>query len=146
MTKKRNALSIDNSTQPLREIIKGYLVVKNNGPILLTTNPDKAIECFKKCKNKDDASFIIDFTTHVERLKELGKNLFTPIPVQYKNNIIAYRNSVIKEWQDTVDSIPKSNPAVVWTKIAKKYSISNFTSTEFNQWTMDHLKYHQRCI
>lgn len=133
-------------SENFREIVKGYLVVKNSGPILLTTESSNAVACFKKCKVVDKNSFIIDFTTHVERLKEIGRNLFTPIPLQHRENLMDYRNSIIKEWQDRVDSINKSNPKVVWNKIANKYNLPHQTAIEFNQWALDHLKYHKRII
>lgn len=142
--KKNKTESSDNG--PFREIVKGYLVVKDSGPILLTTESGKAIDCFKKCKVHDKNAFIMDFTTHVERFKEIGKNLFVPIPSQHKENFLAYRNSIIKEWQDRVDAISKSNPKIVWSKIAMKYNIPHQTAVEFNQWALDHLKYHKRVI
>jgi len=136
----------EHKTEPFRCIMKGYLVVKDTGPILLTTESSKATECFKKCKAKDSEAFIIDFTTHVERFKEIGRNLFTPIPPQHSSNLLEYRNKIIKEWQMTVDQISKSNPKIVWAKIAKKHDIPHQSAEEFNQWTMDHLKYHKRII
>jgi len=132
--------------EPFRQIVKGYLVVKDSGPILLTTESDNAVACFKKCKEKDSNAFIMDFTTHVERFKEIGKNLFNPIPQQYTHNFLEYRNKIIKEWQDSVDKISKCNPKIVWEKIAVKYDLPHNSATEFNQWSLDHLKYHKRII
>lgn len=133
-----------NKNEPFREIVKGYLVVKETGPILLTTESENAVECFKKCKAKDKNSFIIDFTTHVERFKEIGRNLFIPIPQQHNDNFMEYRNKIIKEWQESVDRISKANPKVVWSKIALKYNLPHQSALEFNQWTIDHLKYNKR--
>ena len=137
---------MNSSNENIRELIKGYLVVCNSKPIILTTNQKNATECFVKCKNIDNKASITDFTTHVERFKEIGRNIFTPIPATQSSNIVEFRNKIIKDWQNTVDSIPKSNPEVVWQKVAKKYSISNATSGDFSQWILDHMKYNQRCV
>jgi hypothetical protein len=142
--KKHKSETLNN--EPFREIVKGYLVVRDSGPILLTTESESAVACFKKCKVRDKNAFIIDFTTHVERFKEIGRNLFVPIPVQHKDNFMEYRNKIIKEWQDRVDAISKSNPKIVWNKIASKYNLPHQSAVEFNQWALDHLKYHKRVI
>ena len=143
---KKHNIDTANKPEQFRYIMKGYLVVQDTGPVLLTTESENAVACFKKCKDKDANSFIIDFTTHSERFKEIGKNLFIPIPCQHVGNFLEYRNKIIKEWQMSVDQISKSNPKIVWAKIAKKYSLPHQTATEFNQWAMDHLKYHKRVI
>lgn len=137
---------MNSSNENIRELVKGYLVVCNNKPIILTTNHKNAMECFVKCKNLDSKSSITDFTTHVERMKEIGRNIFTPIPAHTTPNIVEFRNKIIKDWQNTVDSIPKANPEVVWQKVAKKYNISYNSSSDFNQWILDHMKYNQRCV
>lgn len=76
----------------------------------------------------------------MERFKELGKNLFKPIPSDIKD-VIAYRNKIIKDWHNSVSAIKGANPEIVWAKVAKRNGVESVNVNEFNQWIMDHLRY-----
>lgn len=122
-----------------RTLVVGYLVKCQKGPVILTVNEKKAIDTFGNVKCKDSTAAIKKIIVHVDRFKEIGRNLFKPIPF---NNIIDYRNSIIKEWQNACSQIKGSNHLIVWRRVAKKNNLECFSSAdEFNQWTMDHLKY-----
>lgn len=132
--------------EPFREITKGYLVVSSNGPVILTTNISRATKCFELYKQKDTKASFQTLTTHIERFKEIGRNLFTPIPTEYDNNIVDYRNKIVKEWHMLVSSVARSNPTIVWGKVAEKHGLKHKSAEEFNQWALDHMKYHKEMI
>jgi len=134
--------SITSVTGEVRTLVVGWLVQWKNGPLILTVKEANAVEAYKKAFAQDTSTTIQRMTIHVERFKELGKNLFKPLPKV--GDVVAYRNKVIKEWHESVSNIKGSNPEIVWAKVAKKNNIDSKTATEFNQWIMDHMKYTMR--
>ena len=115
------------------------------GPLILTVKEDNAREAYNKAVKLDPSTTIQRITLHVERFKELGRNIFKPIPSEV-TDIIAYRNKIIKEWHESVSSIKGANPEIVWLRVAKRNGIENLSAGEFNQWIMDHLKYIMRVV
>lgn len=115
------------------------------GPLILTVKEANAKEAYNKSLKIDPSTTIQRITLHVERFKELGRNLFKPVPNDV-TDIIAYRNKIIKEWHDTVGSIKGANPEIVWVRVAKRNGIENLSAGEFNQWIMDHLKYIRKVV
>jgi hypothetical protein len=94
---------------------------------------------------QDPSTTIQKMTVHVERFKELGRNLFKPLPTNAAD-VVSFRNKIIKEWHDTMSNIKGANPEIVWTRVAKRNGIDEMSASEFNQWIMDHMKYVMRTI
>lgn len=132
-------------TGEVRTLVVGWLVQWKKGPLILTVNESRAKEAYNKAKAQDPSTNIQKLTVHVERFKELGDNLFKPLPTNI-TDIVAFRNKIIKEWHDTVSNIKGANPEIVWTRVAKKNGIDSMSASKFNQWIMDHMKYIMRTI
>lgn len=132
-------------TGEVRTLVVGWLVQWKKGPLILTVNESRAREAYIKAKSQDPSTNIQKLTVHVERFKELGDNLFKPLPTNI-TDIVAFRNKIIKEWHDTVSNIKGANPEIVWTRVAKKNGIDSMSASKFNQWIMDHMKYIMRTI
>jgi hypothetical protein len=136
--------SLNTVTSEVRTLVTGWLVQCDKGPIILTVKEDTAKNVFTAAKSKDSSASMQKMIVHVERFKEIGQNLFKPLPKV--KDIIDYRNSVIKEWHTACCNIKGSNHQIVWGKIAKKNNIDSPSSDNFNQWIMDHLKYRMKAI
>jgi len=106
----------------------------------LTVKERKARDAYETAITQDSTATIQKMTVHVERFRELGRNLFKPLPTNV-TNVMDYRNKVIKEWHNTVSSIKGSNPEIVWNRVAKRNGVEGVSASEFNQWVLDHMKY-----
>jgi hypothetical protein len=145
--KTSTCLAFENSTDSatvvtgeVRTLVVGWLVMVAKGPLILTVKERNAREAYEKAIAQDSTASIQKMTVHVERFRELGRNLFKPLPANV-TNVMEYRNKVIKEWHNTVSNIKGSNPEIVWNRVAKRNGIEGVSASEFNQWVLDHMKY-----
>ena len=132
-------------TGEVRTLVVGWLVQWKKGPLILTVKESNAREAYTKALAQDPSTTIQKLTVHVERFKELGRNLFKPLPTNI-TDVVAFRNEIIKEWHESVSSIKGANPEIVWMRVAKRNGIDSMSASEFNQWIMDHMKYVMRTI
>jgi hypothetical protein len=132
-------------TGEVRTLVVGWLVQWQKGPLILTVKEAHAREAYEKALSQDKTASIQKMTVHVERFKELGRNLFNPLPPHVKN-VVDWRNKIVREWHDTVGNIKGANPVIVWDRVAKRNGIQCLSAHDFNQWVMDHMKYIMRTI
>lgn len=132
--------SVTAVTGEVRTLVVGWLVQWKKGPLILTVKEANAKEAYNKASAQDPTASIQKLTVHVERFKELGRNLFKPLPTNI-TDVVAFRNKIIKEWHDSVSNIKGSNPEIVWNRVAKRNGIEGVSASEFNQWVLDHMKY-----
>jgi hypothetical protein len=132
-------------TGEVRTLVVGWFVKWGKGPLILTVKEDTAKAAFLKAKEQDKSATMKKVILHVERFRELGKNIFRPIPKNV-DNVISWRNKIIKEWHESVSNIKGANPEIVWTRVAKRNGIENMSAHEFNQWILDHMKYNMEAI
>lgn len=129
----------------MSEIISAWLVSDNQKAYVLTCNKQKAEQIFNKLKSvKNTVIHLQKITNSKERISQIGKNLFSlKKNINNKNDLIDYRNKIIKEWKNKVDSIPNANEKIVWEKIAQKDEfLKNFSTAEdFSTWCLDMLNY-----
>lgn len=127
------------------EIISVWLVSDNQKAYILTCNKEKAEQIFNKLKTiKNNSIYIKKITHYKERIYQIGKNLFSlKKDIQNTDELINYRNTIIKKWKNQVDSIPNANEELVWKKIAQKDDfLKNFeTAEDFSTWCLDVLQY-----
>jgi hypothetical protein len=123
----------------------GWLVQWKKGPLILSVKEANAKEAYNKALAQDSSTTIQKLTLHVERFKELGRNLFKPLPTNVPD-VVGFRNKVIKEWHESVSNIKGANPEIVWNRVAKRNGIEGMTASQFNQWILDHMKYVMRTI
>ncbi len=132
-------------TGEVRTLVVGWFVQWKDGPLILTVKESNAREAYRKALEKDKSTTIQKLTVHVERFREMGRNLFKPLPTNV-GNVVEWRNKVIKEWHESVSNIKGANPEIVWNRVAKRNGIEGMSASEFNQWIMDHLKYTMKVV
>jgi hypothetical protein len=81
-------------------------------------------------------------TTNLGRANQIGYNIFKlQYPCSTKNDLLNFRNTVIKEWMQRCESIKNSNKSIVWSKVAAKHNVQVNTPEEFSQSIMDKVEY-----
>jgi hypothetical protein len=125
----------------VREIVDVFLVKCERGVLALCSEQEsKGYITLGKEKNLKVTTQKI--TTNLNRANEIGKNLFkVNFPYSSKSELIEFRNTVIKDWMTRCANIKKSNPQLVWDKVATKYKLSISTPEEFSQSVLDKIEY-----
>jgi hypothetical protein len=119
------------STQ-IRNIITGWLLVSNSKPLMLTPNKDKISDLFNKIHSRYPQTELRKITVHVERFKEIGRNLIHwSIPTDV-NSIMEYRNSLVLQ----------THSKGCWEWVREKNNLpEGMDYDSMNQWLMDWMKY-----
>jgi hypothetical protein len=104
----------------------------------MSEDKNKAINSLKAARIKGHKGYIQEITASVERVKEIGKNLFKrKITLEERKNILNLRTKVIREFIDTRDD-SDFNIEYVWKKVAKNNKLIGFQDLDdFSQWTLD---------
>lgn len=131
--------------QPIREIITTYLVINGNKPIALSHDEEKVNLLMSTAKTKNITLRKKKITTNKDRIKQIGHNFFNrKLPDIAFNNPLHFRNSIIKEWHDTLDRISdgvKLDSQITWSKLCNKHGIENVSVDEFSTWMLDLTEY-----
>jgi hypothetical protein len=125
----------------IRDIVDMYILSCNKG--LVAFCPEKELSNYESMASKKNFTLSKrKITTNVDRANQIGYNLFNVnYPCKNKNELIAFRNSVIKDWMDRCSSIKNCDKKVVWERIAKKHNIQSKTVDEFSQSIFDKIEY-----
>lgn len=128
-------------SEMIREIVDVYLIKKDNQIVAL--GPVSVLEeCQNKAKEKNITITSRKITTNTVRANEIGFNLFkVNYPVSGKENLVKFRNSVIKEWIDRCAKIKNSDKKIIWGKVASKHNIPFSSPEEFSQSIMDKIEF-----
>ncbi len=119
--------------EQIRQIVSGWLIVGKNGPLMLSPTENKVAEVIDKIKEKGVEVTITAITVHIERFKEIGRNLITwKMPPAAKTmGIMSYRNFLVLQTHDKGS----------WEWVREKQGLPEMTYEEMNQWFMDYMKY-----
>ena len=119
--------------EQVRQLVSGWLVLGKNGPLILSPSEDKIAEVVDKLKQKGIDNTIIAITVHIERFKEIGRNLVQwKLPEEAKQiGVMQYRNSLVLKTHETG----------CWEWVREKQGLPKMTYEEMNGWLMDHMKY-----
>jgi hypothetical protein len=119
----------------IRQIAQGWLIVGPNGPLLLTVDKDKAVKTFTDLQeNVGDAVRMTTITIHVDRFKEIGRNLIQRKLPQINGSVMDLRNRLVLETHERGS----------WEMVRRAYALPEMTYEEMNQWLMDHMRYNTR--
>lgn len=119
--------------EQIRQIVSGWLIVGNNGALMLSPDKEKVAEVVGKLKQTNKEVSLTSITVHVQRFKEIGRNLITwKIPEEAKRiGIMKYRNFLVLKTHETG----------CWEWVREKNNLPEMTYEEMNQWFMDYMKY-----
>lgn len=119
----------------VRQIVQGWLIVGPNGPLLLTVDKNKAVTTFTELQaNLGDVVRMTTITIHVERFKEIGRNLIQRKLPNINGTVMQLRNHLVME----------THQRGSWEAVRRKYGIAEMSYEEMNQWLMDHMRYNTR--
>jgi hypothetical protein len=134
----------NDSSQPIRRVVNGTLLVCKHGGIAFSTDYDKIKSIHDRIKDKIKVHQI-SVTSHVERITQVANNCITKkLPDEARKNPIAYRNSIIRKWQDYKDELAckiRLDEKDAWERMCKKLNVPVCTYEEFNQWLLDYNEY-----
>lgn len=119
--------------EQIRQIVSGWLIVGSNGPLILSPNKEKVAEIVDALKDKHKESTTTAITVHVDRFKELGRNLIQwKIPdIAKRAGVMRYRNYLVLQTHEKGS----------WDWVREKNNLPEMTYEEMNQWLMDYMKY-----
>jgi len=125
----------------VREIVDVYLVKCEKGALALCSEQESK-NYIKLGKEKNLNVTTKKITTNLNRANEIGTNLFKiNYPCKTKDELVSFRNKLIKEWISRCESIKNCNKKIVWSKVAEKHKITVDSPDEFSQSIMDKLEY-----
>jgi hypothetical protein len=124
------------------QLEKHYLVVSTKGALIMTENKDKAMNTLKASHQKGYNGYIQEIVANTERIKEIGKNIFTRKPSEEeRKNILKIREKVIRTFMDIRDENDYTDKWA-WKKTVEKCNLTNFsTLEEFSQYTLDIIEF-----
>ena len=117
----------------VRQIVSGWLLVSNSVPLILSPNEQKVHDLLKSALSKHPNSEVQKITVHVERYKEIGRNLIQwKVPSEaVDSGIMKYRNQIVL-----------ATHATCWDWIKEKNKFpEDMDYNSMNQWLMDWMKY-----
>jgi hypothetical protein len=128
--------------ETFRTISTSFLIKEDNNLIAFVPI-DKLDQYENQLKESDIKYTVTKFTSNIDRLNELGENLFThQFNCGSKEELISFRNNIIVEWKTLCEKYQKDNgDTVIWAKLLTKYNLPNMTSESFCRCVLDKLEY-----
>lgn len=126
----------------LRTISTSFLIKENNNLVALV--PSEKITDYENNLKEHGISYTLTkFTSNIERINEIGENLFTyNFNCKNREELISFRNKIIIEWKTLCEKYKKDNgDTVIWGKLLNKYNIPNMSSESFCRCVLDKLEY-----
>lgn len=118
----------------IRHIISGWLLVSNFKPLILSPNENKVRSIYEEVSKKFSNTEVVKITVHVERYKEIGRNLIKwGLPLQVLNSIMEYRNKLV---------LMTHEKSGCWEWVREHNGLpEEMDYDNMNQWLMDWMKY-----
>jgi hypothetical protein len=124
-----------------RQIITSYIVISKDGPVGVTTNQDEAVKWKYEKEAEGVQTRVIDYTTNLERLHQIGQNLFSiKIPIEAQEDPIGYRNNLISDFNKSIEHYgevePDINNSAYWRNFTVDHNLT-CTFDDFQQCLFD---------